>query len=150
MILGIRASVGAAFVVPDHLDGVNLSRGIARIVPNSDIDADYLVLVLLGDETQAYWRMSRQGTTFVEVSIQTVRELAIPVPPLQEQRQIAAYIRCETARFDSAINQAETISQLLRERRSALISAAVTGKIDVRNYAPQEDPAAAEEMYEPA
>lgn len=56
-------------------------------------------------------------------------------PPLNEQVQIAAFIEVETHKFDSLIVEAEQAVGLLKERRSAMISAAVTGKIDVRGAA---------------
>jgi type I restriction enzyme S subunit len=56
----------------------------------------------------------------------------IPVPPLDEQNEIIERIERETAKFDALTAAAEGAIGLLQERRTALISAAVTGKIDVR------------------
>lgn len=56
----------------------------------------------------------------------------LPLPPLPEQEKIVAYIEYETERLDSLMREAERAIGLLRERRSSLISAAVTGQIDVR------------------
>ncbi|NLI08840.1 MAG: hypothetical protein GX457_17400 [Thermotogaceae bacterium] len=61
-----------------------------------------------------------------------IRQLMLPVPPLPEQRAIAAFLDRETARIDALIEKVEKSIELLREYRTALISAAVTGKIDVR------------------
>ncbi|GAA1213852.1 hypothetical protein [Rhodoglobus aureus] len=58
----------------------------------------------------------------------------VPEPPLGEQRAIASYLRRETAEYDAAIADAKEAIALSRERRAALISAAVTGKIDVREH----------------
>jgi type I restriction enzyme S subunit len=54
------------------------------------------------------------------------------VPPVDEQTAIAIYIDRETAKLDALTAEAERAIVLLQERRTALISAAVTGKIDVR------------------
>lgn len=54
------------------------------------------------------------------------------LPPLAEQTEINGYLYRETARLDSLTAEATRAIDLLKERRSALISAAVTGKIDVR------------------
>ena len=62
-----------------------------------------------------------------------VRSLPLALPPLPEQRAIAAFLDRETAKIDGLIAEAESAITLLQERRSALISAAVTGQIDVRN-----------------
>jgi len=62
-----------------------------------------------------------------------VRDFVVAVPPLAEQRAIAAFLDRECSKIDTLITEAERAIALLKERRSALISAAVTGKIDVRN-----------------
>ncbi len=62
-----------------------------------------------------------------------VKALPVPRLPLKEQKRIAAYLDKETAKSDTLIEKCETAIELLKERRTALISAAVTGKIDVRN-----------------
>ncbi|WP_108448327.1 restriction endonuclease subunit S [Halomonas sp. BN3-1] len=61
-----------------------------------------------------------------------------PGPPEQEQQAIAAFLDHETARLDALMKEGELGIKLLQERRSALISAAVTGKIDVRGWQPPE------------
>ena len=62
-----------------------------------------------------------------------VKALPVPRLPLEEQKQIAAFLDKETTKIDALIEKCETAIELLKERRTALISAAVTGKIDVRN-----------------
>jgi type I restriction enzyme S subunit len=132
VILGIRASIGAAFVVPDHLAGANLSRGVARIVSSKCLQPSFLVAYFATRIASIYWEQSKQGSTFNEVSIETVREFPVLLPPLAEQAAIAAFLDAETAKFDALTAEAERAIGLLQERRTALISAAVTGQIDVR------------------
>lgn len=62
-----------------------------------------------------------------------VKDFTMGIPPVLEQRAIAAFLDHETGRVDSIIDKALTAVDRLREYRTALISAAVTGKIDVRN-----------------
>ncbi|HCF1493350.1 TPA: restriction endonuclease subunit S, partial [Pseudomonas aeruginosa] len=57
-------------------------------------------------------------------------------PPLLEQIEIASFLDGETRKLDLLIEEAAAGVVLLNERRSALISAAVTGKIDVRGWQP--------------
>jgi type I restriction enzyme S subunit len=61
-----------------------------------------------------------------------VREFLTGIPPVTEQSAIAQFLVIETTKIDSLIAEQEKLIELLKERRSALISAAVTGKIDVR------------------
>ncbi|MGI5165661.1 restriction endonuclease subunit S [Spirillospora sp. CA-253888] len=62
-------------------------------------------------------------------------DFKIAVPPLDEQRRITAYLDDQSAKIDTLIAEAERFIELARERRSALITAAVTGQIDVREVA---------------
>ena len=58
----------------------------------------------------------------------------LPLPPTrEEQKQIIAFLYRETTKIDTLIEKCEMAIGLLKERRIALIAAAVTGKIDVRN-----------------
>ena len=64
--------------------------------------------------------------------------IQLSIPPLSEQEDILSYIETKTAEFDRLTEASEQAIAILHERRTALISAAVTGKIDVRNYSPKE------------
>ena len=60
--------------------------------------------------------------------------MRVPVPPIGEQREIADYLDEETAKIDKLIDKTKRMIGLSRERRSALITAAVTGQIDVNEH----------------
>ena len=62
-------------------------------------------------------------------------EASLPVPPLQEQRDVVVTVARETAKLDLLTSAAGRSIALLRERRAALIAAAVTGKVDVGSAA---------------
>ncbi|MBN3135841.1 restriction endonuclease subunit S [Pectobacterium punjabense] len=134
VILGIRASIGSAYVVPLELKGVNLSRGVARIQPGENITSDYLVWYFKTNAVEQYWALSKQGSTFSEVSIETVRELVVCVPPKDEQHRISSCLEGSLDKIHELIVKSEMQMSFLQERRTALISAAVTGKIDVRDW----------------
>ncbi len=72
------------------------------------------------------------------IGMGVIGNLSAPVPPLEEQTVIAFLLDQETAKLDTLTAEARTAITLLQERRTALISAAVTGQIDVRNWSPQE------------
>ena len=67
----------------------------------------------------------------------TLGNFIIPVPPLGDQNAIVAFLKTELAKFDTLTAEAQRAIDLLQERRTALISAAVTGQIDVRNLSPK-------------
>lgn len=72
------------------------------------------------------------GSTKGAITCEQLGRLRIPLPPIAEQHAIAAFLDCETAKLDSLKIESEHAIALLKERRSALIAAAVTGQIDVR------------------
>jgi type I restriction enzyme S subunit len=66
-----------------------------------------------------------------KINRDTLSELRMPVPPLPEQAAIAAYLDMQTAKLDALVGKVEEAVERLQEYRTALITAAVTGKIDV-------------------
>lgn len=72
------------------------------------------------------------GSTFKRINVEEIRNFVIAFPPPREQAAIAGHLIQEGERVDALIAEAEHAIALLQERRAALISAAVTGKIDVR------------------
>jgi type I restriction enzyme S subunit len=81
------------------------------------------------------------GATSPHVNVGTIRNSALPEPPLEEQAFIADSVAKQAAHYDSLVHQCQQSSCLLSERRSALISAAVTGHIDVRGLVPEAEAA---------
>ncbi len=135
VLLGIRASIGAAVVAPQHLKGANLSRGVARIECGDGLSSAFLVHWFTSATCKSYWELAKQGSTFNEVSIETVREMPLLVPPVTEQQAINEHLRRRLARLELLSIRANDSVNLLKERRSALITAAVTGQIDLREEA---------------
>mgnify|MGYP001809945184 CR=1 FL=1 len=75
------------------------------------------------------------GATIRRANVEEIRNLIVVHPTKDDQRDIAAFLDRETAKLDALTAEAQTAITLLQERRTALISAAVTGKIDVRGFA---------------
>ena len=76
----------------------------------------------------------------------TILDLVIATPPPKEQNEIVAVLVIETNRLSDLTDEAQRAISLLTERRTALISAAVTGQIDVRDLASRGDAEHAEEQ----
>lgn len=66
-----------------------------------------------------------------------MRKYRFPKPPLAEQQEISDYLDVEIGKLKKLTSESEQVIALLKERRSALITAAVTGQIDVRNLTPE-------------
>jgi type I restriction enzyme S subunit len=69
------------------------------------------------------------------VHAQDIKNQCFALPPINDQNQIADFLETELAKFDTLTAEAQRAIDLLQERRTALISAAVTGQIDVRRQA---------------
>ena len=68
----------------------------------------------------------------LNISQATVKNLMIPLPPLAEQQTITEHLDRVLAQLDQLVSEVRVSMELMRQHRSALITAAVTGKIDVR------------------
>ncbi len=77
------------------------------------------------------------------VGTNDLRKLKVCLPNLQEQSEIVESLRTTVNKLEQLIKNSETAISLLKEKRAALISAAVTGKIDVRNWQPEKQSAQA-------
>jgi type I restriction enzyme S subunit len=113
--------------------------------------SSFLHLLLRSQKMVSVYRGISNGIRPAQWRLEPEPFLGLPIflPPLQEQEDIVSYLVERLSQFDSLTKEAGTAINLLQERRSVLISAAVTGKIDVRNYSPRETPSH-EEVYEPA
>lgn len=76
-------------------------------------------------------------STIAHLTGEQLRKYRFPQPPFSEQVKIAEFLDAELGKLNALTVSAEEAVILLQERRSALISAAVTGKIDVRGLAPR-------------
>ena len=80
----------------------------------------------------------------------TIKKMRIPCPPLDEAIAIVTAVEQKTLALDAITDKANEQVELLQERRTALISAAVTGKIDVRGWKPPSSAAKSETEMEVA
>ena len=132
----VGAGVGNIAVVPDWLDGANITQTTARIaVDPRKANPEFVAGVLQGPIGKRSVELYAKGAAQPGLNLEHVRIFPVTVPPIDEQRQIAAFIHRETSRLDALTAEAERGIELLQERRTALISAAVTGQIDVRGLA---------------
>ena len=101
--------------------------------PSLSIDNKFLYRIF--EVGTCYGGLGKMGTQ-LNLNTETVGGIQIGVPPDSEIAQILEFIDRQSSVFDSLVGEAAKGVELLQERRSALISAAVTGKIDVRGWQP--------------
>ncbi|WP_051846517.1 restriction endonuclease subunit S [Streptomyces sp. NRRL F-5053] len=129
--------VGSAAIV-EHLDyRLILSDKLFRLRPRRSTDARFLVWSLNSGRyrTQVHRAISGADGLANNLPLSSLRSFEMHFPSLEEQRRIAAYLDDQTASIDMLIVETERFIELARERRSALITAAVMGQIDVRQGA---------------
>jgi type I restriction enzyme S subunit len=126
--IGLAAITTKVMAVSQHV--------IAWVCDENKVIPEYLLLVFyaMEDELNRY----TSGATLKTIGLPDVNKLSGAFPHIKEQSNIAKSVFSEMRKFDLLINKAEAVIGIIRERRTALISAAVTGKIDVRSWqAPQ-------------
>jgi type I restriction enzyme, S subunit len=123
---------GTTAVIPPELDGCNCIDLIIIRKPTSGCEM-FLCWYLASDVAVMQFSVGSGGAIQQHFNVGTAINLIIPVPPADEQHAIVAFINSESAKFDTLTAEAQRAIDLLQERRTALISAAVTGKIDVRS-----------------
>ena len=119
--IGLCAITRAGMAVSQHFIGWVCS---ARLQP------EYLLFVLRS-MTQELERLT-MGATVRTIGMPDVRSLVTPIPPVPEQKRIVLHVQKNRSKIDALVAKVRDAIDRLKELRTALISAAVTGKIDVR------------------
>ena len=133
LIFSRNATVGEVAQV--HADHPRFAMGqdvvlLRKLSPN--YSSDYLQHVIRSPIIILQLANMMIGSTFKRINVEEIRSFLIPSPPPTEQAEIANFLEGEVAKFDNLTAEAQRAIDLLQERRTALISAAVTGQIDVR------------------
>ena len=125
---------GAVAVVSEHETGMIASHRFPTFRPSDHVDLDYLLMVLQSDQGRRLMEVNSPGAAGRNKTLRIGQFLDedLPLPNVEEQRAIVAAFRRAEGRLSTlAITIRQAIDQL-KELRTVLISAAVTGKIDVR------------------
>jgi len=118
-----------------ELEGIT-SPDYVVFTPRHREYSSYFHLLLRSQRMATVYRSISNGIRPAQWRLEPELFLDLPVylPTVQEQQEIVSYVSDKANRFDSLTAEAERAIKLLQERRTALISAAVTGKIDVRGW----------------
>ncbi|MFJ1616644.1 hypothetical protein ACIODT_26520 [Streptomyces sp. NPDC088251] len=130
----VGGGVRIATISREDLPALLLQR-VMRIRPEAEADPGYVRYVMATEAFYDYLEPLFTGVSVPHVSEWQVRKFKMPFPPLDEQRRISRHLDAQTADIDTLIAETERFIELSRERRSALITAAVNGQIDIREAA---------------
>jgi type I restriction enzyme S subunit len=130
LICRLADPVGRACLAPDLGCRTITSVDVCILKPASDVLAAFVVYALSGSEYLAWMSGICRGGTRDRVSRSMLGAIQVQKPPLPEQRAIAAFLDRETARIDALVAKKERLIDLLQEKRTALITRAVTKGLD--------------------
>ena len=129
------STLGTVNVVRSLPRPATVNSSIAVITPNDILNSIFLYYLFESSYMENTIKIIKGGMGVPHLFQEDLNKFYIPLPPLEEQHTIAAFLDHETEKIDTLITKARHTIDLLKERRTALISAAVTGKIDVREAA---------------
>ena len=150
LVCARRGELGRCAVVRAEHDGWLCGTGSLRISFSAELLGEYAFYLVSSDGFKGELSLASRGSTMENLNPDTIGSVHIPVPPVEEQTVILDTIAEKSLRLDALESLAVEKSELLQERRTALISAAVTGKIDVRGWKPPSSPATPETEMEVA
>jgi type I restriction enzyme S subunit len=126
------STLGTLNVVRSLPAPATVNSSIAVLRPSSLIHSEFLGYFLRSEFTQNIIQRMKGGMGVPHLFQDDLKRFVILQPSLDEQSAIVAYLDDETAKIDTLIAKARRAIELMKEHRSALIAAAVTGQIDVR------------------
>ncbi|MBK8028801.1 MAG: restriction endonuclease subunit S [Chloroflexi bacterium] len=128
LMIALRGEIGFVAKVPPALVGANLTRGVALIAPDrSKALPDFLVQAIRSDLVRDEILNQVNGSALKEIPISGLRKVLVPIPPLPEQRAIAAIL----STWDEAITLTAKLIDVLKRRKAALMQLLIRGDSDL-------------------
>lgn len=130
------AKTGNVAVCTSVPETAYINQHLCLIRPKNGTNSLFLGFSLKSGVGQTQFELSQYGLK-QGLSLENVREVIVPTPPHLEQEHIANFLEIKATHFDALTSEAKYAIALLKERRNVLITAAITGQIDVRNVVAQ-------------
>ena len=128
----IRPALSKVIIAPT--DGL-CSADMYPLTCTEKAEAQWLFYLMLSQAFTAWAVLESDRVAMPKINRESLADLVVAVPPTAEQQKIASAIEARLPRVDTVIEKVNASITLLKERRSALITAAVTGQIDLREEA---------------
>jgi type I restriction enzyme S subunit len=126
------ATVGRPGFLDSDAPGIAFQKTVNRLRPGPELVPRFAYWCMRALYESDYYARYYGSVSFVHLTGEKLREIPIAHPEVSRQNEIAAYLDEQTAKIDALIAKAERFIELSKERRAALIRAAVTGQIEVR------------------
>jgi len=138
VIAKMAEPVARSAVVSDSYAEYVIVADCVKMSPDLNlVDLSFLVWAINSDCVRINAELVSTGTTRIRVNLGELKKLKVPYPPLGEQKPIANFLDHETAKIDTLIEKQQQLIKLLKEKRQAVISHAVTKGLD--SEAPMRD-----------
>jgi len=135
IISTVRTYLQAIASIENPPENLIVSTGFAVVRANPEnLNVNFCKYVLRESSFLSELEKRSVGVSYPAINSSDLGDIVLKIPPISTQRRVADYLDRETVRIDKLIETAELSIVLLKERRVAVISAAVTGKIDIDNY----------------
>ncbi|MYC31524.1 MAG: hypothetical protein F4X65_15780 [Chloroflexi bacterium] len=121
---------GRCGIVNSNVDGYIIQNALHRVRSRENSRNDYLQYTLSTTSAMGWFEAINERATIAHFTGEKFGALKIPLPPLTEQNSIAVFLDRETARIDALVAKKERLVELLQEKRTALITRAVTKGLD--------------------
>lgn len=147
LLISGSASTGLICEVNNDAIGAICYTGILRLWPACDqIIKNFIRWLVISGPFATQIKRLQTGSAIQHYGPEHLNQMLIPLPPIDEQILIAEYLEAKTGQIDRMIHKNNEAIEQLQEYRTALITAAVTGQIDVRDWqAPEPTKEPAEE-----
>jgi type I restriction enzyme S subunit len=136
LLVTTRGTIGRCAILPMSAEQGILHPCLMRLQLNQQCSGRFIeILIQESGRILEQLRLMSNATTIEVIYSESLKEVWLALPPHPEQTAIATYLDRETAKVDKLVEKVEAAIARLQEYRTALITAAVTGKIDVREQA---------------
>lgn len=124
IVFSLRGNIGRTSIVPPELLEANLTQGTARISVNTKNETNFIYYSLASTPILNRINSLSKGSTFKEISLEELRKVKLPIPPLSEQQKIAKIL----STWDNAISTTERLIDNSTQQKKALMQQLLTGK----------------------
>lgn len=139
VLITVRGTLGGVAVVPESLSGWNISREVAMIAPDSDIDATYLQYMLGSPQLEAWFKTRLRGVAYTGINLETLRDAPVILCSLAEQEKIVQELEENFSSIDAVEQYLESQLVMAEALRKSILKRAFLGKLVAQH--PDDEPA---------
>ncbi len=130
--ISIAGTIGKVGIIPDDLDGANLTENAAKITNIRGVEKNFLLWLLESEVAQSQMRDATISTTQPKLALFRIENVKFPLSPLTEQQRIVSRIESLFAKLDEAKEKAQAVVDGFELRKSAILHKAFTGELTER------------------